>query len=551
MGHQRSPVPSHLRGPARGHHAAGGHGPAPGPGRPGRGGGRPVPPRPLRGRLPQRRLRPGRHHRRVQPAAGRPPGQRRPPPGAGPAGGPGRPGGRRPPRRVGHLPAGRRPPRPPALGPGGRAVPGAGHGRGPRAAPPRRPGTHARAADPLPGGRAVVPAPAGPGGGPGGRRDGQRAAGRVPGRAAAPHRRPRGRALPAGAAGHRAGPARPWAAAVRDPPPDRRGLPGRAGHGHGPVRGRGPVGGRRGDGPRPPGPPRARRPPRRRHRRRRRRRRGLRRWRGLRGRLRRRGMRRMTLAGVGIGWRPELAGFAARRDRLGFAEVVAESVHDGQPLPDGLEVLLARGVPVVPHGVRLSLGSASEPDPARVAHLAGLAERLAAPLVSEHVAFVRGGGLEAGHLLPVPRTRETLEVLAGNVRLAQAELPVPLALEDVAALLAELLERTGAWLLLDVANLYANARNHGGDPPAFLDALPLERVAYVHVAGGVERDGLYHDTHAHPTPPAVLDLVAEVCARFTGGPPGVMLERDDAYPPEAELAAELDAIAAATRAGVT
>src|SRR4029453_1420030 len=111
------------------------------------------------------------------------------------------------------------------------------------------------------------------------------------------------------------------------------------------------------------------------------------------------------------------------------------SIHDGQPLPDGLAALLARGVPVVPHGVRLSLGSAEAPDPGRVANLARLAERLAAPLVSEHVAFVRGGGLEAGHLLPVPRTRDALDVLVRNVRLAQAELPVPLALEHVAALL--------------------------------------------------------------------------------------------------------------------
>jgi uncharacterized protein len=67
----------------------------------------------------------------------------------------------------------------------------------------------------------------------------------------------------------------------------------------------------------------------------------------------------------------------------------------------------------------------------------------------------------------------------------------------------------------------------------------------VHVAGGVERDGLYHDTHAHPTPPGVLDLVAELSSRRD--PPGIMLECDDAYPPEPELAAELDAIAAATR----
>jgi uncharacterized protein len=263
--------------------------------------------------------------------------------------------------------------------------------------------------------------------------------------------------------------------------------------------------------------------------------------------------------GVGIGWREELAGFIARRHDLGFVEVVAEGIHADQPLPAGLEELHRR-LPVIPHGVKLSLGGAEEPDPARVAHLATVADRLGASLVSEHVAFVRAGGLEAGHLLPVPRTREALAVLAANVRLAQAELPVPLALEHIAALLewpapeldeaaflTELLNRTEAFLLLDVANLYASARNHGGDPLAFLDALPLERIAYMHVAGGAERDGLYHDTHAHPTPAAVLDLVTEVCARRE--PPGVLLERDDAYPPETELAAELDAITAATRRG--
>ena len=119
----------------------------------------------------------------------------------------------------------------------------------------------------------------------------------------------------------------------------------------------------------------------------------------------------MSLTGVGIGWREELAGFVARRERLGFVEVVAESLHHDRPLPAGLEALRRRGVPVVPHGVRLSLGSAGGPDPARVGHLARLAERLEAPLVSEHVAFVRGGGLEAGHLLPVPRTDEALSLI--------------------------------------------------------------------------------------------------------------------------------------------
>jgi uncharacterized protein (UPF0276 family) len=93
---------------------------------------------------------------------------------------------------------------------------------------------------------------------------------------------------------------------------------------------------------------------------------------------------------------------------------------------------------------------------------------------------------------------------------------------------------------VDVANLYANARNVGVDPRAFLDEIPLERLAYVHVAGGVERGGLYHDTHAHPVLPAVLELLGELRSRVE--PPGVLLERDDDYPTDAELAGELAGI---------
>jgi uncharacterized protein (UPF0276 family) len=260
--------------------------------------------------------------------------------------------------------------------------------------------------------------------------------------------------------------------------------------------------------------------------------------------------------GVGIGWRPDIAGFVAGLPGLRFTEVVAESVHTAHP-PPGLLELRDRGVTVVPHGVRLSLGGAEPVDPRRVAQLAECAGLLRAPLVSEHIAFVRAGGIEAGHLLPVPRTRAALESLADNIGRTCAELPVPLALEPIAALfdwpdaeydeagfLTELLERTGALLLLDVANVYANARNRGEDPLALLDRLPLERIAYVHVAGGAERDGLYHDTHTDPIPGEVLALVKELCARRR--PPGLLLERDGRYPPAGELRAELDALAAAS-----
>jgi uncharacterized protein (UPF0276 family) len=263
--------------------------------------------------------------------------------------------------------------------------------------------------------------------------------------------------------------------------------------------------------------------------------------------------------GLGVSWRPELALAIERRSDLGFVELIAED-FDPRRLPEPIRRLMDRGVRVVPHGIGLSLGGAEVPDPKRLHFLADLGREVGAPLVSEHLCFVRAGGLESGHLLALPRTEEALGVVVENVRAARQAMPVPLALENVASLLdwpgAEMdeptflrrvVEEANVGLLLDVENVYANCRNAGSDPLAFLDRLPLERIAYVHVAGGVERDGLYHDTHTAPVPRGVLELLEEVCARVAV--PGVTLERDGLFPSEDEFHAELDAIATAVARG--
>lgn len=267
-------------------------------------------------------------------------------------------------------------------------------------------------------------------------------------------------------------------------------------------------------------------------------------------------------AGIGIGWRPEISGFVESLPHLGFVEVVAEAIT--HRLPDSLARLAERGVPIVTHGTRVSLGGAEPLEPARVAQFVEAADLAGAPLVSEHIAFVRAGGVEAGHLLPVPRTNEAVAVITRNVAVLQQELSVPLALEPIAAIfdwpedelteaqfLTEILDRTGCSLLLDVANVYANAINRGEQPTALLDELPLDRIAYVHMAGGSEGrdadghpDGVYHDTHTDAVPPEVVALLVELTQRRT--PPAVMLERDGDYPPADELRVELNALADAS-----
>ncbi|MFG2372837.1 DUF692 domain-containing protein [Streptomyces sp. NPDC048504] len=274
----------------------------------------------------------------------------------------------------------------------------------------------------------------------------------------------------------------------------------------------------------------------------------------------------MERLGTGIGWRPEIADAVERMPGIDWVEAVAENVCPGH-LPESLLRLRERGVTVIPHGVSLGLGGADRPDEARLTALAERAEALGAPLVTEHIAFVRAGGsltasplLEAGHLLPVPRTRDALDVLCENIRIAQDALPVPLAVENIAALLAwpgeemtegqflyELADRTGVRLLIDVANLHTNHVNRGEDPAKALAELPVEAIAYVHVAGGVERDGVWHDTHAHPVPAPVLAILTDLASRVS--PPGVLLERDDNFPEPAELERELEAIQGALTKG--
>ncbi|MFG3246412.1 DUF692 domain-containing protein [Streptomyces sp. NPDC048187] len=274
----------------------------------------------------------------------------------------------------------------------------------------------------------------------------------------------------------------------------------------------------------------------------------------------------MARLGTGIGWRPEIADVVERMPGIDWVEAVSENLCPGH-LPDSLLRLRERGVTVVPHGVSLGLGGGDRPDAGRLVALAERAEVLGSPLVTEHIAFVRAGGaltaspqLEAGHLLPVPRTRDALDVLCENVRIAQDALPVPLAVENIAALISwpdeeltegqflyELADRTGVRLLIDVANLHTNHVNRGEDPAEALGELPLEAIAYVHVAGGFERDGVWHDSHAHPVAQPVLDILTDLASRVA--PPGVLLERDENFPDGDELRHEVAAIGTAVAKG--
>lgn len=257
----------------------------------------------------------------------------------------------------------------------------------------------------------------------------------------------------------------------------------------------------------------------------------------------------LPFLGAGVSYRPAWRWDLVRhREALGAVEFIPEEVAGPAAFHDLR--LLRDAVPVLLHGIGLSLGSAEGLDAGRVAHAAEVARAVRPPWFSEHIAFTRAGGVEIGHLAPLPFTHEAVETVATNVATLRRALPdLPVLLENIAytftlpgsemdeaAFVRQVLEASGAGLLLDLENVHANAANHGYDPIGFLESLPLDRVVEVHLAGGLWSDGEYADTHSRPVPEESWALLEWLAPR--AAVKAVIIERDDDLPPFAKLLAE-------------
>jgi uncharacterized protein (UPF0276 family) len=261
---------------------------------------------------------------------------------------------------------------------------------------------------------------------------------------------------------------------------------------------------------------------------------------------------------VGLGWRPELAaGILSNLDRIDVIEAIADDYFDSQARARALKTLAAQ-TSVVLHGIALGMASTAPVDPKRLAKMAKLVEQIRPESWSEHLAFVRAGEIEIGHLAAPPRTQSTIDATAENLETARKIVGSLPLVENIATLidppasslaepewLTETVQASGAGLLLDLHNLYANSANFGIEH--FLDRLPLDRVHTVHISGG-RFIGRILDDHLHDPPDPVYDLLTELAEKCPN-PLTVILERDGSYPPMEHLLAQLDRARAAMAKG--
>jgi uncharacterized protein len=260
----------------------------------------------------------------------------------------------------------------------------------------------------------------------------------------------------------------------------------------------------------------------------------------------------MTL--VGAGYRPELAGLFHGDDPVvECLELIADRYFgDGEDFGRAWELRQIAGIPAIIHGLCGNGASVHGPDEDYLGQIRRLADAVSAIVYSDHLAMTGVTGRSLGHLAPNLFDDELLAAAAANIARITEATGRRVCLENLAIktrisgsrysveeFYLRLLEASDQWdCLIDLTNIWINSMNRPVDPVAFIDALPPERIGYIHLAGGIYDRGEWIDSHSQAVHSEVFELLDHLLDRAT--PVAVIIERDNNFSgAEAELRADL------------
>lgn len=258
--------------------------------------------------------------------------------------------------------------------------------------------------------------------------------------------------------------------------------------------------------------------------------------------------------GTGFGLRRELAtAIFEHAEKIDWLEIVPENYMNlGGKARERLEQAISCFT-LISHGLNLSIGSADPLNKSYLSSLKSLLDKIDSPWWSDHLCFTSINGTYLHDLLPIPLSTKSIKHVAERIKMVQSFMARPFLLENISyymqvpgsflnetEFIGEILESADCGMLLDVNNVYVNSLNHGFDPFAFIDALPLERVVQIHVAGHKRIGEYVIDTHGEPVIEPVFELLRHVLKKTSVN--AIMLERDQNFPDFTELLAELDEI---------
>lgn len=258
---------------------------------------------------------------------------------------------------------------------------------------------------------------------------------------------------------------------------------------------------------------------------------------------------------IGIGYRKDFAEEWEEKPQTlqpDFIEVAPENWIDIGGRWKQLFDKKLKDYPLFTHGLSLSIGSPDELDFNFLKKIKHFLKETNARFYSEHLSFSKCDNAHLYDLLPIPFTEDAVKHVSPRIKQVQDFLERPLVIEIVSyysPLAAEMkeidfinaiLNESNCLLLLDVNNVYVNAFNHQFDAKEFIQQLPKEKVAYIHMAGHLQvDDDLIIDTHGEPIIDPVYELF-EYTLNWLQKPVPVLLERDFNIPEMSEMQNEIN-----------
>ncbi len=255
---------------------------------------------------------------------------------------------------------------------------------------------------------------------------------------------------------------------------------------------------------------------------------------------------------IGIGFRKEFADeFIDNKDfSPDFIEFAPENWIDMGGYWRKILDKVTEKYPAICHGLSLSIGSAEELDMNFLKKLKKFLNEYNIDMYSEHLSYTKAENAHLYDLLPIPFREDAVKHVVKRIKQVQDFLERPLIIENVsyytpvAAQMSEhefinsIVSESGCLMLLDVNNVYVNAFNHNYDTKAFVDAMPLDKVAYIHMAGHTKvAPDMIIDTHGEAIIDPVYELFDYTVSKINPVP--VLLERDFNIPETEELISEM------------
>jgi len=246
---------------------------------------------------------------------------------------------------------------------------------------------------------------------------------------------------------------------------------------------------------------------------------------------------------VGVGLRPDHYSYLLNRPKIhsNWFEVITENFLYSEGNPQRILDSIRSDYPVSFHGVSLNLGSFEPLDKDYMGRVKSLFQKYDPFLISDHLCWTGQSDNQLHNLLPLPYNEETLKHLVSRIQYYQEYIGREIAIENLSAyvevanneytewdFLRELAKRSGCKILLDINNIYVNSKNYNFNAQTYLDAIPMEMVSEIHLAGHTDMGEFLFDTHSAPVCSEVWELLSYKWKENFNTP--VLIEWDEDIP---------------------